>query len=91
MVSSGLGRRSALPNARRRSALAQAPQIGMQPRSPTGEPVPRIGNDDPVHGHDAQQLGGPFPGSAADARPNRTVGRRPNRVRSWIASAAMTM
>ena len=32
----------------------EASRIGMQPRSPTGEAVPGIGNDFPVHDHDAQ-------------------------------------
>ncbi len=32
----------------------EASRIGMQPRSPAGEAVPKIGNDVPVHGHDAQ-------------------------------------
>jgi len=32
----------------------EAPRIGVQPRSPAGEAVPRVGDDHPVHGHDAQ-------------------------------------
>jgi hypothetical protein len=29
-------------------------RIGMQPRPPAGEAAPRIGNNYPVHGHNAQ-------------------------------------
>lgn len=40
----------------RPTALCQieASRVWMQPRSPAGEAVPSIGDQDPVHGHDAQ-------------------------------------
>jgi hypothetical protein len=40
----------------RPTALCQieAPNLWVQPRSPSGEAVPSIGDEDPVDGHDAQ-------------------------------------
>lgn len=33
----------------------KAPHTGVQPRSPTGEEAPRIGNENPVDSDDAEQ------------------------------------
>src|SRR5664279_3063648 len=61
--------------AERSTALrgVQTPLIGMQPRSPSGETAPWIGDNEPVHGDDAEQFGDPFPDPAADAHPHRTT------------------
>ena len=53
---SGVNPRDPKGPAERPTALCrgETTQIGMQPRSPTGEAAPQIGDENPVHGHDAQ-------------------------------------
>ena len=66
----------------------QAPQIGVQPCAPAGMPSPRVGTQNSLHRHHAQQSGSRRPGPATHTSPDWLSGplfaATPNVVRAGV-------